>query len=168
MGRWKLTMTTERLQRITEVAKAVGLNPRTVRYYEKRGLLRARRSSSGYRVFQEGDVRQLKLIRQLRKLDFSILETKQVLPFLLDRQSKSRRTKALKEVLTRRLAMVAEHLRELSSIHRELKDKVKRLSLKQDPAKRACCEPFCGPETCQPSLVQISGVTPPTRKGGER
>lgn len=161
-------MTTERLQRISEVAKAVGLNPRTIRYYERRGLMRSRRNSSGYRIFQEGDVRQLKLIRQLRKLGFSILETKQVLPFLVDRKPKSRRTKALKGLLSKRLAMVGEHLQELTRIHRELKNKLGRVKGTQRRAQGACCEPFCGPETCQPKLVQISGVTPRTKKGGDK
>lgn len=67
---------TDRTYQIGEVGKAVGLNPRTIRYYERHGLLRVGRTPSRYRVFQEPEVTRLKLIKQLRKLGFSVSETK--------------------------------------------------------------------------------------------
>ncbi len=151
---------------ISEAAKAVGLNPRTIRYYERRGLLKAARTLSGYRVFGEEELIRLKLVKQLRRLGFSIVDTHQVLPILVNASPRSQRTHALKRVLTRRLAAAAEHLRELTAAHQELQERLAALSSKRMPARDRCCEPFCGPQTCGPGLVQIRGLTRPSRKGG--
>lgn len=151
---------------IGEVAKAVGVNPRTIRYYERCGLVRVGRTLSRYRVFQEPDVTRLKLIKHLRRLGFSVFETKQVLPVLLDRLPTSQRTQQLKTLLTRRLSMAGKHLRELTASYKELEAKLQQVGHEQRPTQQACCEPFCGPETCGPSVVQVSGRTQEANKRG--
>jgi DNA-binding transcriptional MerR regulator len=157
---------TEKRLKIGEVAKAVGLNPRTVRYYERCGLLKVGRTLSRYRVFEEHDVMRLKLVKQLRKLGFSVAETQQVLPILVDSLPQNKRIKALKAFLTRRLVVAKQELDELVTIHRELQARLRRLSSNRKAAKQQCCEPFCGPTTCEPAVVQITGLTQQVRKGG--
>ena len=46
-----------RRMRIGELAARVGTSTRTLRYYESRGLLRARRAVNGYRDYDEDDLR---------------------------------------------------------------------------------------------------------------
>jgi len=152
--------------KIGEVARTVGLNPRTIRYYERRGLLTPSRTLSRYRVFGEGDLVRLKLVKQLRRLGFSISETQQVLPILVNSFPRSRRTQKLKVLLKKRLAAAAEHLRELAAAQQELQERLARLSSKRKPARDRCCEPFCGPETCGPGLVQITGLQQQATRGG--
>lgn len=159
-------MRAEPSYQIGQVAKAVGLNPRTIRYYERCGLLRVGRTLSRYRTFQETDVTRLKLIKQLRRLGFSISETTQVLPVLLDRSPKSQRTQNLNALLTKRLSMARQHLGELTAIYKELEAKLQQVGRTQKRTQDACCEPFCGPETCGPGLVQISGLTRQGKGGG--
>ncbi|GGX34801.1 hypothetical protein GCM10010383_76320 [Streptomyces lomondensis] len=52
--------------RIGELAARAGTTTRTLRYYEARGLLPARRTGNGYRDYDESDLRLLRQIRTLQ------------------------------------------------------------------------------------------------------
>ncbi|MGI5480542.1 MerR family transcriptional regulator [Streptomyces lavendofoliae] len=62
--------------RIGELAKRAGTTTRTLRYYESRGLLRARRADNGYRTYDEDDLRLLQQIRTLQDFGFGLEETR--------------------------------------------------------------------------------------------
>lgn len=56
-----------RLARIQEVSEEVGLTPRSIRYYEERGLLKpAARSEGAYRLYDADDIERLRFIKGLR------------------------------------------------------------------------------------------------------
>jgi MerR family transcriptional regulator, repressor of the yfmOP operon len=57
----------------------VGLSPRTIKYYEERGLLRPTRSQSRYRLYSEEDIERLERIRQLRGFGLSVGTIEEVL-----------------------------------------------------------------------------------------
>ena len=68
------------LYQIGEVAERVGLSLRTVRYYEEVGLvLPAERSPGGFRLYDEDAVERLELIKQMKPLEFSLEETRELL-----------------------------------------------------------------------------------------
>ena len=62
--------------RIGELAARAGTTTRTLRYYESRGLLPARRGPNGHRVYDEGDLRLLRQIRTLQDFGFDLEETR--------------------------------------------------------------------------------------------
>ncbi|MFF7179136.1 MerR family transcriptional regulator [Streptomyces sp. NPDC008121] len=62
--------------RIGELAERAGTTTRTLRYYESRGLLAARRTENGYRTYDEGDLRLLRQIRTLQDVGFELEETR--------------------------------------------------------------------------------------------
>ncbi|MFH8794723.1 MerR family transcriptional regulator [Streptomyces sp. NPDC017941] len=62
--------------RIGELADRVGTTTRTLRYYESRGLLPARRDGNGHRTYGEADVRLLVQIRTLQDFGFELEETR--------------------------------------------------------------------------------------------
>ncbi len=65
---------------IGHLAKRVGVNVQTVRFYEREGLLpKPQRTESGYRVYGEDDLRRLQFIRQAKALGFSLEEIKEFL-----------------------------------------------------------------------------------------
>jgi DNA-binding transcriptional MerR regulator len=69
----------ERL-RIGEVAGLVGVTPKTVRHYEKIGLLPLPgRSDSGYRLYAAEDLLRLNRIKRLRSLGLSLAQIRSVL-----------------------------------------------------------------------------------------
>ncbi|MFG2556796.1 MerR family transcriptional regulator [Streptomyces sp. NPDC048581] len=62
--------------RIGELAARAGTTTRTLRYYESRGLLPARRGGNGYRTYDESDLKLLRQIRTLQDFGFDLEETR--------------------------------------------------------------------------------------------
>jgi len=62
--------------RIGELAARAGTTTRTLRYYESRGLLPARRGGNGYRTYDESDLKLLLQIRTLQDFGFDLEETR--------------------------------------------------------------------------------------------
>jgi DNA-binding transcriptional MerR regulator/methylmalonyl-CoA mutase cobalamin-binding subunit len=74
------------LLRIRSVARATGLSPDTLRVWERRyGNLASRRSAAGYRLYSEGDVRRLTLLRALIGAGHAIGEIAPLAPKDLER-----------------------------------------------------------------------------------
>jgi DNA-binding transcriptional MerR regulator len=64
---------------IGELGRQAGVSTRTLRYYESIGLLAARRTSSGYRDYDDADLAAVREIRTLVEHGFTLEETR---PFL--------------------------------------------------------------------------------------
>ena len=58
--------------KIGELAERAGTSTRTLRYYEAHGLLHAGRSSNGYRVYDEAELRVVNEIRSLLAVGFDL------------------------------------------------------------------------------------------------
>jgi Hg(II)-responsive transcriptional regulator len=64
----------------SQAARQAGVNPQTLRYYLKRGLLAPPpRSSSGYRRYSPEVVRRIRFIRRSQQLGFTLQEIKQLI-----------------------------------------------------------------------------------------
>lgn len=66
--------------RIGELARRVGVAPRLLRYYEAQGLLRPRRSASGYREYTDDDVDVVHHVRTLLAAGLSTATIAELLP----------------------------------------------------------------------------------------
>lgn len=65
---------------INELAKLAGISTRTLRYYDKQGLLKARRNpENNYRYYEESEVDQLQKILFLKLFDLPLAQIKQVM-----------------------------------------------------------------------------------------
>lgn len=65
---------------IKEVCHLTGLSRKAVLYYENHGLIcPSERSASGYRLYSHDEVEKLKVIRNLRSIQFSVNEIKRLL-----------------------------------------------------------------------------------------
>lgn len=65
---------------IGQLAEIVGVNPKTIRYYEDVGILPApRRSEAGYRQYEQHDVDRLRFVRGARALGMSLRDVHGVL-----------------------------------------------------------------------------------------
>ncbi len=60
---------------IGELARQLGLNPKTIRYYENEGLIKPRRHGA-FRTFLPQDVDRLKSVISMRKMGLSIATIK--------------------------------------------------------------------------------------------
>jgi MerR family copper efflux transcriptional regulator len=65
----------ERMLQIGEVAELVGLSLRTIRHYDELGVVRpSGRSAGGFRLYTDADVHRLRLVKNMKPLDFSLEE----------------------------------------------------------------------------------------------
>lgn len=84
---------------IQALAKLAGVSPRTLRYYDQIGLLRAQRNpANGYRTYPASAVDQLQLIRYFQAFDFSLAQIQSLLA-----QSPAQQTAALAKQRTKLL-----------------------------------------------------------------
>jgi MerR family mercuric resistance operon transcriptional regulator len=66
--------------RTSEVAGRAGVNPQTLRYYERRGLLPPPpRSASGYRSYPDDTVRVIRFVKRAQGLGFTLDEVEELL-----------------------------------------------------------------------------------------
>ncbi len=62
------------------MAKATGVSPDTIRYYERIGVLpKAARTQAGYRVFPESAVERVRVVRSALRVGFTLAELAEVL-----------------------------------------------------------------------------------------
>jgi DNA-binding transcriptional MerR regulator len=98
---------TAEVHQIGEVAEAVGLSLRTIRYYEEAGLaIPSGRSAGGFRLYTDTDIDRLRLIKNLKPLDLSIEEIRDLLT-TRDRLADPTTSKSERLELSDRLAMFA-------------------------------------------------------------
>jgi len=104
--------------RIGELASELGLNPKTIRYYEEIGLLPApQRSAAGYRLYGAADRERLRFIAKAKAIGLSLEEISEILQL---RDGGADPCSHVRDLLDRRLAAVDEHLRVLSELRHEL------------------------------------------------
>lgn len=103
--------------KIGEIATATGLSRDTLRFYEKRGLLRARRSANGYRHYPPEAVDWLCYIRLAQTLGFSLTEIEADLPLLADPVSSAPQLRA---ALERKLDDIDQRIGGLHALRAEL------------------------------------------------
>ena len=104
--------------KIGELAKATGLTPKTIRFYEAEGLIESpNRTSSGYRSYSPKDVRRLEFIRKAKRLSLSLAEVKSILQ-LHDRSEPT--CMHVRSLLDEKLARIEAALQDLLAFQVEL------------------------------------------------
>ena len=74
---------------IGEIARQAGVRIDTVRFYEKRGLIpHPPRRPSGYRVFTEETVRQIRFIKRAQELGFTLDEITDLLALRVSQRAR--------------------------------------------------------------------------------
>lgn len=101
----------------TAAAKS-GLPAKTIRYYEEVGLVKATRSSNGYREYAEADVHKLRFLKRARNLGFSVEECRQLLSLYEDKTRESAEVKAIAQT---KLDELETRLRELTELRNTLR-----------------------------------------------
>lgn len=120
--------------RIGELAERVGVNPKTVRYYEGIGLLPdPERLPSGYREYTDDDVDRVRFIKTAQRLGLSLSEISEILGF---RDRSERPCDYVLGVLERQVADLDRRMAEMAQLRGEL------IALKAD-ADRLQPEPGC-------------------------
>lgn len=118
---------------IGELARAAGVATSTVRFYERRGLLKPdARTASNYRTYSARSAERLKFIRAAQASGFSLKDVREMLALTHSDEPPCDEVAALIE---RRLEDVRQRLRELKRVNRALTF-----------ALKSCCK--AGPDWC--------------------
>ena len=113
--------------RIGELAAELGLNPKTIRYYEEIGLLPpARRADNGYRFYGDADRERLHFIGKAKAVGLTLEEIGEILGLRRDGEQPCEHVLML---LDRKLNAVKEQLRTLAEFQQDL------LALREEASK---------------------------------
>ena len=103
---------------IGELAERAGVNRETLRYYDRRGLLRpSRRSSSGYRVYDPDACERLNFIRRAQSFGFKLDEISVLLGLRPDSPQSCRRVLT---ILDEKVAELGQQIAEMKRFHRQM------------------------------------------------
>ncbi len=104
--------------KIGEAAKKAGLAPSAIRYYEESGVLpEPRRTDSGYRGYEEGDVDLLRFVARLRALEFPLSDVREIVALRRDGKAPCGKVRA---TISREAAAIESRIADLQRLKKEL------------------------------------------------
>jgi len=129
--------------RIGELAARAGTTTRTLRYYESRGLLPARRAVNGYRTYDEDDLRLLRQIRTLQDFGFDLEETRPFVECLQAGHPAGDSCPASLDVYRRKLAELDAIIGQLQTVREQVGVQLARAELEAEAEVPGGPEPRC-------------------------
>lgn len=156
--------------KIGEAAKRLGMNPRTIRFYESAGLLPPPKrtehgyASAGHRLFSPEDLRRLEFVKEARLLDLSLEQIRELVEVTDEGCCGSARPH-LKTLIRGKLPELRRRIAELRRLERRLEVLLQTLPEDAAEADRSCGGSVaqCVPLAEQP-LLQISLAAPDCSK----
>jgi DNA-binding transcriptional MerR regulator len=109
---------------IGELAGRTGVSARSLRYYEANGLLRPRRTSSGYRTYAEAELRVVREIRALLAVGFDLDDVRPFVECLRAGNDSGDVCPDSVAVLRRKLAEVDECVDRLTTVRNRLRSQL--------------------------------------------
>lgn len=118
--------------KIGELATATSTQIETIRYYEREGLLPLPdRTGGNFRIYMEEHVQRLSFIRHCRSLDMTLDEIRKLLRF---KDAPTENCGEVNELLDEHIGHVAERIKELRALEKQLKSLRERCHISQDAA----------------------------------
>jgi len=100
--------------KVTELARAAGVTPETVRHYTRQTLLRPQRDpDNGYQLFDQRDLERLRFIQRARTLGFSL---KEIADILEQADQGDSPCPLVRDLLAARLPQIHARIRELQAL----------------------------------------------------
>ncbi|MFC9603155.1 MerR family transcriptional regulator [Streptomyces niveus] len=142
--------------RIGELAERAGTSTRTLRYYESRGLLPARRAGNGYRAYDEDDLRLIQQIRTLKDFGFDLEETRPFVECLRAGHPAGDSCPASLDVYRGKLAELDELIGRLGSIRAQVGEQLAQAEAAQAETAQAEAAQGVAPEPlCELTIHQL-------------
>lgn len=120
---------------IGELAECAGVNRETLRYYERRGLLKpSRRTAAGYRVYDQESAARLHFIKRAQGFGFSLEEIRALLRMKPENPPSCNR---VMKMLDTKLEELAAQIKEMEHFQQQLVGYRKQCDAAL--AEGACC-----------------------------
>lgn len=111
------------MMKIGEVAKKANVNIQTLRYYEKRGIVKPSAvKDSGYRLYTEDTIKSILFIKHAQELGFSLGQIKDLLNLRIPSKSRCQKVRGRAQ---EKLSDVQEKIKMLRKIEKNLKILIK-------------------------------------------
>lgn len=121
---------------VGEVSRTLGINPQTLYFYERIGLIPApERTPAGYRLFSQSDMERLAFIVQVKALGLSLDEIKDILSL---KDGRSLTCQAVHERLRQKLDAIEQQIQQLQALHDQLTPLVNYCAQNLEVTDREC------------------------------
>ena len=120
--------------KISQLAKATGVSPRSIRYYEKQKLLTAKRLDNDYREFDEADVKRVKTIQIYLELGMSTKEILEILKCHDDYDAYADQDGYCEEMLEayeEKRAEIARQIQSLTTVELRLSQRIEQMRIRR-------------------------------------
>lgn len=104
---------------IGEICDLYDIGPDSMRYYERMGLINPKRRQNGYRIYTLEEISRLNIIKDLRKLGFSVRQIKEYL--------EERSIETTKILIEKEISVIKEEIDSLKRVEDNLKRRLRIL-----------------------------------------
>ena len=117
---------------IGDVANQAGVNTQTLRYYERRGIVRpVKRSQSGYRLYSPETTRTVRFIKRAQELGFTLDEIEELIALS---ENESRTCNEVRKLAEAKLEDIERKITALRAIKKPLAGLVKTCASRRGAA----------------------------------
>ncbi|MEO0036637.1 MAG: hypothetical protein RLZZ501_2660 [Pseudomonadota bacterium] len=117
----------DKLYSVTELARELGITPRTIRFYEDQGLIRPQRAGNA-RIYTHRDRARMILILRGKRLGFSLRDIKEFLDLYVVDTTQVEQLRLLVTKVRERIVLLEDQLQAVQTSLSELRD-IERISL---------------------------------------
>jgi len=154
---------------IGEVSKRTGFSVKSLRFYERRGLLApSGRSPGGYRLYAEADLHRLEFIREAKALGLALDQIRELMVATRERSCRMTRP-LLVRVLDGRIAQTSSQIETLRRLRQRLQRRRRALARRAPTDHRLG---YCACFSDSGALIPASGILdtlrPPSATGSAR
>lgn len=111
-------MTVKSMLQLGEVSRRLGLNPQTLYFYERIGLIPPpQRTEAGYRLFSQSDLERLAFITRAKSLGLSLEDIKEI---LLLKEGQLLTCRAVHDRLNHKVQEITAKIHQLQLLQAEL------------------------------------------------
>lgn len=126
--------------RISAAAHGCGVEPSTLRYYERVGLVRPRRSEAGYRLYGRDELDRLSFVLAVKRLGVPLARIRELLGAWESEPCRSVNAR-LRALVEEELQTTRERIAEMRALESRFETALHRLGRLPDAGAR--CAPAC-------------------------
>ena len=119
--------------KIGELANATGVSVRSLRHYERAGLVVARRDDNGYRIFDSTAVERVRRIRGLLDAGFTVSEVLPLSASLVEGKHNKKCSAAVAQLYRRKLEQLDQRIQCLQEVRALVAQRVATTEGRDDP-----------------------------------